>query len=677
MRKEAQRLSRIRNIGIVAHIDAGKTTLTERILYYTGKTYKMGEVHEGTAVMDYLPQEQERGITISSAVTTCLWADTEIRIIDTPGHVDFTIEVERSLRVLDGLVVVFCGVGGVEPQSETVWHQADHYRVPRIAFINKLDRVGADFFRVLEMMGERLGCEPLALELPLGKEEGFYGVIDLIKMKAIVFDEESLGARYEYISIPEDERKRAMEERERLFEKLCLFDDRFMELYLEGQEIGESFIHEVIRKATISLKCVPCFLGSALKNKGVQPLLDGIVRYLPSPLDLPPVRGENPDTNEQEERIPSDSEDFSALAFKVVIEEGRKITYVRIYSGSIKEGEEVLNVNLRKRERVARIMSIHADKKERIEEAGTGAIVGIVGLKETLTGHTLVKRRPILFEPIAPKEPVISIAIEPKSTSDEQKLLLALKRISEEDPTFRVTSDEDSYRTVISGMGELHLDVIIRRIKDEYGIEVLKGRPEVIYKETIGKEATVEKEFERVINGIPSRGYARLRLRPMERGKGERILFAFSEDHPCSPFLSALESGIGEALQAGVVKGFPVVDIEVLLLDAGFTNPDFAMMTLKMAAFEATRKGLFEAEPLLLSPIMFVAITLPNEFLGEVINDLNQRRCHIARLWTKDRVTVIEGYVPLIHMFGYATDVRSLTQGRASFTMRFSHYDVA
>lgn len=661
----------------MAHIDAGKTTLTERILYYTGKIHKMGEVHEGTAVMDYLPQEQERGITITSAVTTCFWAGTEIRIIDTPGHVDFTIEVERSLRVLDGLVVVFCGVGGVEPQSETVWHQADHYRVPRIAFVNKLDRVGSDFFRVLEMMVDRLGCEPLPLQLPLGREEGFYGVIDLIKMKAIIFEEETLGARYEYINIPEDHKKRAMEERERLFERLCLLDDRFMELYLEGKELDESFIHDVIRKGTISLKCVPCFLGSALKNKGVQPLLDGIVHYLPSPLDLPPVKGENPETKEIEERLPSDKEDFSALAFKVMMEEGRKITYLRIYSGFIKEGDEVLNVNLGKKERVARILNIHADKKERIEEAGTGAIVGVVGLKETLTGHTLVKKRPILFESITPKEPVISIAIEPKSSADEEKLALALRRISEEDPTFRVFSDEDSYQTVISGMGELHLDVIIRRIKDEYGIEVLKGRPEVIYKETITRQVVTQKEFERVINGVLSRAYARLKLSPRERAKGERILLELREDHPCYPFLQALESGIREALQAGVVKGFPVVDIEVSLLDAGFTNPDFAMITLKMAAFEATKNGLSEAEPVLLSPIMALTVTLPNEFLGDVINDLNQRRCQISRLSAKDKVTVIEGYVPLVHMFGYATDVRSLTQGRASFSMRFSHYDVA
>ena len=502
MKRQTLRLSRIRNIGIAAHIDAGKTTVTERILYYTGKTYKMGEVHEGTAAMDYLPQEQERGITITSAVTTCYWKDCEIQIIDTPGHVDFTIEVERSLRVLDGMVEVFSGVEGVEPQSETVWHQADKYHVPRIAFINKLDRLGADFFQVVDMMAEKLGTNPIPLQMPLGREDGFYGLVDLIAMKGVVWSEEDLGASYRYVSIPREAAEVAAQCREKLFEKLSLLDDRFMERYLEGEAIDEAFVHETIRKGTIGLRCVPVVCGAALRNKGIQTLLDAIVGYLPSPLDVPPVEGVNPATGETERREARPDEDLCALAFKVLMEEGRKLVYIRIYSGRLAVGEDVYNVNLGKKEKVSRIYKIHANHKERVEEALTGSIVGVVGLKETSTGHTLVRTRPILLEPIGIYQPVISIAVEPRRNADQEKLSQALDRIAQEDPTFQVRADEDAYQTVVSGMGELHLDVVARRIKEEFGVDLLVGKPQVVYRETVERPASLEHAFEKVINNV-------------------------------------------------------------------------------------------------------------------------------------------------------------------------------
>jgi elongation factor G len=675
MKKEVPRLKKIRNIGIAAHIDAGKTTVTERILYYSGKTYKIGEVHEGTATMDYLPQEQERGITITSAVTTCYWDNHEIQIIDTPGHVDFTIEVERSLRVLDGMVAVFCGVGGVEPQSETVWHQADKYKVPRIAFINKLDRIGADFFNVVDMIVDKFGANPIPLQIPLGREDGFYGVVDLIGMKAIVWTEEDLGATYNFISIPEEYEKTALEYREKLLEKLSLLDDAFMELYLGGGEIEEALIEETIRKCTISLKCVPVLCGTALRNKGIQPLLDAIIRYLPSPLDVPPMEGKNPETGELETREANSFEDLAALAFKVVMEEGRKLTYIRIYSGEMKVGEEIYNVNLKKKEKIARIYKIHANHKERVEEAKTGAIVGIVGLKETSTGHTLTKKKPILLEPIEIYQPVISIAVEPKRNVDQEKLQLVLQRIAEEDPTFILKADEDAYQTVISGMGELHLDVVTRRIKEEFGIDLQVGKPQVVYKETIEGVGSIENAFEKTINNILCKGWVSLSVTPNERGKGIVITSRISENHPAFPYVNGIEEGISEASNVGILKSFPLTDIKVEIGDASFNNPEFARLALKMAAYEAFRKACANATPVLLVPIMSLTVTVPNEFLGEIISDLNGRRCQIANLLTKDRITVIEAFAPLTKMFGYSTDVRSLSQGRASFTMYFSHYD--
>ena len=677
MKKELQRLTKIRNIGIAAHIDAGKTTVTERVLFYTGKTHRIGEVHEGTATMDYLPQEQERGITITSAVTTLYWNDYEIQLIDTPGHVDFTIEVERSLRVLDGMIAVFCGVGGVEPQSETVWHQADKYHVPRIAFINKLDRLGADFFRVVDMIVEKFGANPIPLQIPLGREDGFYGVADLITMQAIVWEEEDMGSTYHHVAIPDEYMDDAKLWRERLFDKLSLLDDEFMEHCLIGDEIDEEMVHKALRKATIALKCVPVLCGSALKNKGIQPLLDAVISYLPSPLDVPPVTGENPETGELEERKPmEEGEDFAALAFKIVMEEGRKLTYIRIYSGRLKVGDDVYNVNLGKKEKISRIYRIHANHKDRIEEARAGALVGIVGLKETSTGHTLTKTKPILLEPIEVYQPVISIAVEPSRNADQEKLMLTLQRIAEEDPTFVVKADEDAYQTVVSGMGELHLDVIVNRIKEDFGIDLHVGKPQVVYKESIDRAVVKEHSFEKLINNVLCKGWVSIEVSPAVRGEG--ILFVSNindEANPVYPFVGAIEEGIREASGMGVLKGYPLTDVKIVVNEASFNNPEFARLTLKMAAYEAFREACNEAGPVILVPIMSLTVTTPNEFLGDVIGDLNARKCQIADVAAKDKITVVQAKAPLTNMFGYSTDIRSLSQGRASFTMYFSHYD--
>lgn len=675
MKKEILRLRKIRNIGIAAHIDAGKTTVTERILYYAGKTHRIGEVHEGTTIMDYLPQEQERGITITSAVTTLYWEDHEIQLIDTPGHVDFTIEVERSLRVLDGMVAVFCGVGGVEPQSETVWHQADKYRVPRIAFINKLDRVGSDFFHVMDMLVEKFGANPIPLQIPLGREDEFFGVIDLITMKALAWSEDDLGATFNLISIPEEYEQLARSQREKMLEKCSLLDDQFMELYLEGKEIDDAMIHETLRQGTIALKCVPVLCGTALRNKGIQPLLDSVVRYLPSPLDIPPVQGINPQTGQMEQREVSDEEDLAALAFKIVLDEGRKLTYIRIYSGTIKVGDDIYNVNLGKREKVSRIFRMHANHRDRIEEARTGAIVGIVGLKETTTGQTLTKAKPLLLEPIEVYQPVISIAVEPKRNVDQDKLLLALQRISDEDPTFVLKTDEDAYQTVVSGMGELHLDVIVRRIKDEFGIGLHVGKPQVVYKEAIEDEASIEHTFEKIINNVTCKGWVSLLVQPNTRGGGIQIMNSISEESPVHPYLMAIEEGVLEASNMGILKGFPVTDVKVSIRDATFNSPEFARLTLKMAAYEAFRDACQLAKPILLVPIMSLTVTVPNEFLGDIISDLNARKSQVTNVTTSDKITIVQANAPLTKMFGYSTDVRSLSQGRASFTMYFSHYD--
>ncbi len=635
--------------------------------------HRIGEVHEGTTIMDYLPQEQERGITITSAVTTLYWENHEIQLIDTPGHVDFTIEVERSLRVLDGMVAVFCGVGGVEPQSETVWHQADKYRVPRIAFINKLDRVGS-IPHVVDMLVEKFGANPIPLQIPLGREDGFFGVIDLITMKGFVWNENDLGATFNQISIPKEYQQLARSQREKMLEKCSLLDDQLMELYLEGKEIDEAMIHDTLRRGTIDLKCVPVLCGAALRNKGIQPLLDSIVRYLPSPLDVPPVHGTNPQTGQMEHREARDDEDLAALAFKIVLDEGRKLTYIRIYSGVIKVGDEVYNVNLGKKEKISRIFRMHANHRDRIEESRTGAIVGIVGLKETTTGQTLTKTKPLLLEPIDIYQPVISIAVEPKKNVDQDKLLLALQRIADEDPTFVLKTDDDAYQTVVSGMGELHLDVIVRRIKEEFGIDLLVGKPQVVYKEAIEGETSIEHTFEKAINNVTCKGWVCLTVKPNTRGGGIHIANSISEENPVYPYLMAIEEGILEASNIGILKGFPVTDVDIMIHDATFNNPEFARLTLKMASYEAFRDACQLARPILLVPIMSLTVTVPNEFLGDIIGDLNARKSQVTNLTTNDKITIIQANAPLTKMFGYSTDVRSLSQESILYDV-FFHYD--
>jgi len=577
--------------------------------------------------------------------------------------------------VLDGMVAVFCGVGGVEPQSETVWHQADKYKVPRIAFINKLDRVGSDFFHAVDMLVEKFGANPIPLQIPLGREDGFFGVIDLITMKGLVWNEDDLGATYNQISIPKEYEQLAHSQREKMLEKCSLLDDQIMELYLEGKEIDEAIIHDALRRGTIALKCVPVLCGAALRNKGIQPLLDSVVQYLPSPLEVPPIQGSNPQTGQVEQREARDDEDLAALAFKIVMDEGRKLTYIRIYSGAMKVGDEVYNVNLGKKEKVSRIFRMHANHRDRIEEAHTGAIVGIVGLKETTTGQTLTKVRPLLLEPIEIYQPVISIAVEPKRNVDQDKLLLTLQRISDEDPTFVLKTDEDAYQTVVSGMGELHLDVIVRRIKDEFGIDLHVGKPQVVYKEAIEDEASIEHTFEKVINNVTCKGWVSLTVKPNTRGRGIDIINSISEEHPVYPYLMAIEEGVMEASNIGILKGFPVTDVKVSIHDATFNNPEFARLTLKMSAYEAFRDACRLARPILLVPIMSLTVTVPNEFLGDIIGDLNARKSQVTNLTSNDKITIVQANAPLTKMFGYSTDVRSLSQGRASFTMYFSHYD--
>jgi elongation factor G len=672
------RLRRIRNIGIIAHIDAGKTTVTERILYYTGKSYKIGEVDEGTAVMDWMPQEQERGITITSAVTTCHWRNHEIHLIDTPGHVDFTIEVERSLRILDGAVVVFCAVGGVEPQSETVWHQADKYRIPRIVFVNKMDRVGADFFNTIEMMRDKLGANPLIVQLPWGTQGGFRGVIDLLRMKGIEWNEESLGSIFEEKEIPSELISQAEIYREKLIEAIAERDDEVMEMYLKEEDIPLKRLIQVIRKATISFELVPVLCGAALRNKGIQPLLDAVVDYLPSPLDIPPIMGRNRNTGEIETRPSREDSPFSALAFKVMMDQGRKLTYFRIYSGSIKTGQEVFNATKMKHEKIARLLQMHANKRERIEEAKCGNIVAAMGLKETTTGDTLCdENAPILLEPIDIYEPVISVAIEPKTQADEEKLDLCLKKLAEEDPTFRVKQDEETGQTIISGMGELHLEVLVSRMLTEFNLKVNVGKPQVVYRETIRKTVECEGKFQREIAGTIHAGHVILRLEPIKRGKG--VEFSVSIDGGKIPpqFWPSIEDGVREATLSGVIMGYPVVDVKATLIDGTYIEGTSSEMAFKVASSMAFKEGCMKADPILLEPIMRVDVVVPMEFTGDIISDLNARSGKIESIQAKGKVNMVTALVPLKKMFGYSTDLRSLSQGRATFTMRFSHYDKA
>jgi elongation factor G len=673
-----KRLVRTRNIGFMAHIDAGKTTVTERVLFYAKKIHRMGEVHDGTAVMDWMLQEQERGITITSAVTTVEWKGNIIHIIDTPGHVDFTIEVERSLRVLDGVIAIFSAVEGVEPQSETVWHQADKYGVPKLAFINKMDRVGADFFGAVEMMVDRLSAHPLFLQIPLGQEDRFIGIIDLIKMKAVVWDENSLGVDYIEVTIPEDYMEEAIRYRAKLLESVAELDDRLTEKYLNGEEISDAEMKEVIRKATIGMKAVPVFCGAALRNQGIQSLMDAIVDYLPSPLDIPPVRGTHPVSGKVGERKADDEAFLSAIAFKVQMDEGRKLVYVRVYSGVLRVGMEVYNPRLKKGEKISRIFQMHAHHRDRIEEARAGEIVAVMGLKETTTGDTLCDRsHPILLEPIDFYKPVMSVAVEPRTNKDQEKLTESLEKLSDEDPTFLVRFDEDTGQTVISGMGELHLDVLVSRLRTEYHLEVNVGRPQVVYRETVEKEAEASAKFMKEMDDV--RHFAEVFLHISANGRGKGIAFRseIPEGTLSSEGLASVEEGIRDASSVGVIMGYPLTDLRVTVLKAQ-TDPEHpSLLALKISSANALRDGCRKAQPILMEPMMEVNIIVPDDFMGEVVGDLKARKSSVEAITPKGRVTMIRAIAPLTRMFGYSTELRSLTQGRGTFTLQFSHYDKA
>ena len=674
--KKTNKIKDIRNIGIIAHIDAGKTTVTERVLYYTGRSHKIGEVHNGEAVMDWMPDEQERGITITSAVTTCQWKGNEIHIIDTPGHVDFTIEVERSLRVLDGAIGVFCAVGGVEPQSETVWHQADKYLVPKIAFINKLDRVGADFFGTVEMMIDRLNANPLIIQLPVGSEDNFSGIIDLIEMKQIVWDEETLGATYETENIQPDLIESAKEYREKLIETVAEYNDDIMEEYLAEKPIDSQNIYNAIRKATIDLQLVPILCGSALKNKGIQPLIDSIVRFLPSPIDIPPVKGIDPETGETREYKAKDSEPLSALIFKVSMIEGRKLSYVRVYSGKMKAGGEVYNPALKKNEKLSRILMMHANKRERVDSAGSGTITGIVGLKNSSTGDTLCSiEKPVLLENIEFYEPVISVAVEPKTHSDQEKLDQVLEKYMMEDPTLRVREDKDTGQTILSGMGELHLEIIISRMLREFKTSVNVGKPQVVYRESIEKEIKASSIFDKEVAGQHHFGEVELKLKPLPRGSGNLFLSDITPEIIPDVFIPAVEKGVLESFESGALMGYPVVDVEAVLTGGSHKESLGTDLAYTVSASMACKEALANGRPYLLDPIMRVEVLVPESFMGDVIGDLNARNGKIEAITPKIKIQEIKATVPLARMFGYSTALRSATQGRGTFTMQFSHFD--
>ncbi|HMK77954.1 MAG TPA: elongation factor G [Thermodesulfobacteriota bacterium] len=671
-----KRLTRTRNIGFMAHIDAGKTTVTERVLFYAKKIHRIGEVDDGTATMDWMQQEQERGITITSAVTTVEWRGNTTHIIDTPGHVDFTIEVERSLRVLDGTIAIFSAVEGVEPQSETVWHQADKYRVPKMAFVNKMDRIGSDFFGTVRMMVERLGANPLITQIPIGAEDRFIGLIDLIRSKGIVWDESSLGTEFKEISIPKEMQEGASLHRSKLIESIAELDDHLTEKYLNGEEISESEMKAAVRRATISMKAVPVLCGAALRNQGIQPLLDAIVDYLPSPLDIPPVEGTNPVTGEREIRMAKDEESLTALAFKVMMDEGRKLVYIRIYSGVLKVGREVYNPRLKRGEKISRIFQMHAHQRTRVEEAKAGEIVAVMGLKESTTGDTLCDRsHPILLEPIDSYKPVMSIAVEPRTSGDQEKLTESLTKLSEEDPTFHVKLDEDTGQTILSGMGELHLDVLVNRLLTEYHLEVNVGRPQVVYRETIEKEVESSAKFIKEMEEVKHFAEVFLRISPNRRGRGIEFHSEVPEGILPAGGVLSVEEGIRESSMAGVILGYPMTDIRVTLLKANIDFDHPSLLALKVASSNALREGCRKAQPVLLEPMMEVNIIVPEEFMGEVVGDLKARKSSVEAISPKGRVAMIKAISPLTRMFGYSTDLRSLTQGRGTFSMQFSRYD--
>jgi len=672
---QKSKLGKTRNIGIIAHIDAGKTTVTERVLFYSGRVHKMGEVHNGEATMDWMLEEKERGITITSAVTSCSWKKYNVNIIDTPGHVDFTIEVERSLRVLDGAIGVFCAVGGVEPQSETVWHQADRYKVPKIAFINKLDRIGADFYGTVKMIEDRLGTTPLVLQLPWTTEDTPHGVIDLLHMRAILWEEETLGAEYQEVAIPSDLEETARRYRELLLETVAERDDSIMERYLSEDEIGVQEITRAIRRETINLELVPVLCGAALRNKGIQPLLDAIVEFLPSPLEVPPIVGRLPDSGREQSRPPELNGPFAALAFKVQMDQGRKMTYIRVYSGTVKSGDTVYNPDKGVREKLSRLLKMHAHKRERIQSASAGDIVAVMGLKLTTTGDTLCSETdPIVLEPIQFNEPVINVAIEPKRVQDHDKLLDSLDKLSDEDPTFKHRIDEETGQIVISGMGELHLEILIGRLNREYSVETNQGKPQVVYRETVQKTARHEEVFQRELAGEEHFAGVKIEVSPASRGAGSRFTDRCRNPELTDTFLEAVMQGISEAESSGVVLGYPMVDIETALLEARIRETSDEM-AFKIAAAMAFRNACEQADPILLEPIMEVEVLVPEEFMGEVISDLNARQGKIEQITNKGPVQVLTARTPLSKMFGYSTELRSLSQGRATFTMQFSHYD--
>lgn len=669
-------INRVRNLGIVAHIDAGKTTTSERILYYTGITYKIGEVHEGTATMDWMEQERERGITITSATTTCFWKDHRINLIDTPGHVDFTIEVERSLKVLDGAAVVFDSVGGVEPQSETVWRQADRYRVPRIAFVNKMDKVGADFAKVVSQIKDRLNSNPVPLHLPYFEGDNFKAIVDLVKMKLALWDEESLGLKYELVDIPESVKEEAAAAREKLVESVADFNEAIMEKYLDGQEISEEELMKAIRKSTIALEIVPVILGTAFKNKGVQLLLDAIVDYLPSPLDLPPVEGVIPGTDDVDVRRPNDAEPFSALAFKIMTDPFvGQLTYLRVYSGKLVSGTTVYNSTKDKREKIGRLVRMHSNKREDIKEIGAGGIVAAVGLKLSTTGDTLCdESKPIILESLYFAEPVISIAIEPKTKSDQEKLGISLNKISLEDPTFKVKFDEETGQTIISGMGELHLEIIVDRLKREFNVDANVGKPQVAYRETITKNSDVESKFIRQTGGRGQYGHVKIKMEPGEEGSGVTFIDEIKGGTIPREYIPAVEKGIKEASETGVVAGYPVIDVVVKLYDGSFHEVDSSEIAFKIAGSMAFKDAVLRAKPIILEPQMKVEVVVPEDFMGSVMGNLSSRRGKIMGTELRGGMQAIKAEVPLSEMFGYATELRSMTEGRGSFTMEFSHY---
>ncbi|MEW6066815.1 MAG: elongation factor G [Nitrospirota bacterium] len=669
-------LERTRNIGIMAHIDAGKTTTTERILYYTGVTYKIGEVDEGTAVMDWMVQEQERGITITSAATTCLWKDHRINIIDTPGHVDFTIEVERSLRVLDGAVAVFDSVAGVEPQSETVWRQADKYRVPRIAFMNKMDRTGADFFMSVKSMTERLGANPVAVQIPIGAENEFRGPIDLVRMKAMYFDDETLGAKYIEGDIPDKMMPYAIECRDKMLESISDIDENIMEKFLERQEISEEEIKSALRKGTLELKLTPVLCGSAFRNKGIQLLLDAIVDYLPSPLDIPPVTGVVQGDEDKAVRHADDNEPFSALAFKVMTDPFvGQLTFIRVYSGVLKAGSYAYNSSKDIKERVGRLLKMHANKREEIKEVSAGDIAAVVGLKNTLTGDTLCdEKNPVILEAIEFPEPVMSVAIEPKTKADQEKLSQSLHKLAQEDPSFKVSYNEDTGQTIISGMGELHLEIIVDRLLREFKVGANVGKPQVAYKETIRTASNAEGRFVRQSGGRGQYGDVWIKLEPMETEEGFEFVNAIVGGTVPREYIPAVEKGIREAMERGILAGYPVVGVKATLYDGSYHEVDSSEMAFKIAGSMAFKEAATKAKPVILEPLMSVEVVVSEEYMGDVIGNLNSRRGKIQNIERRGNVQVIKAQAPLAEMFGYATDLRSMTQGRATYTMQFSHY---